>query len=157
MTRDTSREAYAKNVASGYITGIRLKVYRELYARPDSTAGEIADAPALRAHQVDSVRPRFAELETAGLIQVTGKRECRVTGMTVVTWSITDKIAEPFKRPEARTFWIIKRPGHVGKAYGNEEQAERIFTTAESDAEFIEVREKVSKAQVVKREQPDKA
>jgi poly-gamma-glutamate capsule biosynthesis protein CapA/YwtB (metallophosphatase superfamily) len=54
-------------------------------SNPDETAGEIA---SVIAYQIDSVRPRFAELERQGIIKKTGERICEVTNHVCHTWAL---------------------------------------------------------------------
>lgn len=102
MKRHTSSEAYAINLESGYIDGIRLEVYTALHRAPGSTAHEIANTSPLSNHQIDSVRPRFAELERAKLIVAGEARECRISKMKALTWALTSAICkrDSFKKPK---------------------------------------------------------
>lgn len=92
MRRATSSEAYIKNMKSGLIKGLRRKIYMALNEFPDSTGNEIANLREFSTYQIDSVRPRFAEMEAAGLIRVTGERECSISKSKAVTWDITDHV-----------------------------------------------------------------
>ncbi len=104
MRRNTSDEAYRLNIATGLICGLREKVYTALHNFPNSTANEIASLPELAVYQIDSVRPRFAELESVRIIAATGERECRITNLKVVTWALTDHTCtkEDFKKKQSR-------------------------------------------------------
>jgi len=104
MRRHTSDEAYAINLQSGLITGLHYLIYRIIHDIPHSTAHEVADTPPLDSFQIDSVRPRFAELESARLISYTGERKCKRSGMCVLTWAITGEIATEtsFQRKPSR-------------------------------------------------------
>ena len=93
MAQTTSAIAYAANLASGLIKGIRLKVYKAVYANPQWTANEIHKLPSLAIYQLDSVRNRFAELEHAQVISGCGERDCRITGNLAITWVVTDYVA----------------------------------------------------------------
>lgn len=92
-TYDTSTQAYHENLASGLIGQLQEKVYTALFRNPHLTAGEVANRPELTAYQINTVNPRFAELERAKLVRKSGTRECAVTGHTVHTWVTTDHIA----------------------------------------------------------------
>jgi len=89
----TSAQAYARNLASGLINGIRLLVYDAVNLNPDWTANEIHKLPELESYQLDSVRNRFAELEHAGVLASGNPRTCRITGNQAVTWALTTHVA----------------------------------------------------------------
>ncbi len=126
--RTTSIQAYEQVKASGLVTGLRLKVYSALHECGPLTAHEVAQLPDLRTHQLDSVRPRFAELEDLGVIASVGERECTVTHMKALVWDVTDHVPdEAFDKPKARIFWLIKREGVGGECYTKREKAEERF------------------------------
>jgi len=130
-------------MASGLVTGLRWKVYQTLHYAPALTANEVAQNPVFRGHQLDSIRPRFAELESLGVIRSSGSRECSVTRMTALLWETTDYV--PTKadvKPKTRTFWLVKAPGKIGKVFEHEENAAKAM---KDGAELIEVREVVRK------------
>lgn len=88
MTESTSIEAYRKISKNGLLRGIKLLVLKHLAESEEPmTAAEVAWA--IQEHQLDSVRPRFAQLHAKGVIRKSGKRICKITGMTSLTWELT--------------------------------------------------------------------
>lgn len=95
ITHRTSAIAYARNLANGKISGIQLALYKAISANPDQTAKELWEmTPALKRHQLDSIRNRPAELRKLGIIEPSGSRKDRHTGETAATWHITAVEAE---------------------------------------------------------------
>jgi hypothetical protein len=58
------------------------------------TARELAAWMARQGEPVDdinSVRPRLTALVEAGLVETAGKRRCKVSGKTVLTWRVVQR------------------------------------------------------------------
>lgn len=96
MTRDTSRESYREIENNGLLSERRWAVYKWLYHHGPATQSECHKAgfPEL---QMDSVKPRFAELEMRGVIKVVGERDCQVTGRNVLLWDVTSALPKEIK------------------------------------------------------------
>lgn len=126
IVRDTSAQAYAENLASGLIEDLRLLVYTAVHDFPDLTANEISRLPQFSAYQIDSVRPRFAELRRVGIIAEGLERKDQHTGKLSITWRITSNVAQKidFEPPKARTFWAVKRDACIGRMFTDRKQAE---------------------------------
>lgn len=92
MNRETSAKAYNIAVKSGKVHGLQLAVLELVCdCNEPPTAGEIIRDYKLRSPktQMNSLSPRFAELERRGLIQPAGERCCSVTGQKAITWEPT--------------------------------------------------------------------
>ena len=91
-------------------TTISQLVVSYISCNPDETAGEIA---SVMAYQIDSVRPRFAELEREGVIHKSGEKMCEVTNMICHTWALggVRKPTQPtaYERGYADGFAAAKR------------------------------------------------
>lgn len=87
MAQETSVEAYANIVASGQASDIRAKVLDVVSTQGPITQGETWNEhfPEKMEH---AVTPRFAELKNAGLIASYGKRKCRYSKVTCMTWEL---------------------------------------------------------------------
>lgn len=141
--RSTSRQSYQAVKATGLVTGLRWQVYRVLHHNGPLTANEVAQFDTLNTHQIDSVRPRFAELESLGVIESVGSRECSVTNMNSLVWNVTDYVpTRADLKPKARTFWIVKPPNRSGRLYEDETSAKLCLVPG---YELIEVREIIRK------------
>jgi len=148
--RNTSAEAYAKIEDSGLLTGLRWSVYAHLFHHGPLTAHEVASA--LAGYQIDSIRPRFAELETLRVIEVVGERECSITEMKALVWDVTAYV--PSKTGvlvQARKFWIVVRANGAKLVFETAEEA-----AAENCAtkEVIAVKE-VGKRRLLKAKPPE--
>lgn len=101
MVRQTSIEAYKRIKSEGLLSTRRLQVYEMLFVHGPMTQNECWDFIAVTMTQVSkqSVGPRFAELLERGVIQIVGKRECKLTGYNCLIWDVTDQLpVEPEKR-----------------------------------------------------------
>ena len=102
--RATSVIAYTALVASGKVKGLKLTVYR-IIAESDypPTAGEVIRYYQEGCHGfgktlMNSLSPRFAELERMGVIRPAGERPCQVTGQMAIVWEITGQPAQALSR-----------------------------------------------------------
>lgn len=64
---------------------MRFKVYDFIMWHSNCTAREAADALGMQTNQSG----RFTELRNLGVIKETGKRKCRISGKTSITWDVT--------------------------------------------------------------------
>lgn len=130
--RETSAIAFKDNMANGLIRGLRRLVYEAVYRNEGKTANEIFHTMIFTRHQTNSINPRFAELERAGVIATAGERPCTITNRKCLTWKVTDYVAErkDLKSPrkqKARAYWaVLDTSGDVcGKIFTDKEAAMR--------------------------------
>lgn len=83
--RSTSRKSYREFKSSKQIDTVSKKIYHCLKMHGPMSQGEVWKK--LKKYLRHSVGPRFAEMNRAGLIKCVGKKACRVTGKTVLSWS----------------------------------------------------------------------
>lgn len=100
-TRDTSLEVYRKIREGGLLSERRLQVYEVLFHHGPITAGEVWYFHLQDRAQIDSVRPRMAELEELGVIESCGERKCSYTGNVCLMWRTTGKL--PGERAKRKT------------------------------------------------------
>lgn len=98
--RQTSLEAYEAIKRSGLLRGLFVAVYGVLYEHGPLTAGETAKR--IPGHQLNSISPRFAELQRRGVIQPVGTRLCTVTGQNAIIWDVTANLPAKATMPPAR-------------------------------------------------------
>lgn len=98
MRRRTSVEAFHAIESQGLLSKRRFEVYKTLFHHGPLTAGETAKRLESTGAQIDSIRPRFAELKRAGVIVECGVRMCNVTGMRCMVWDVTEHL--PAKPPK---------------------------------------------------------
>lgn len=94
-TRKTSREAFDAIQRGGLLTKLKLRVYAQLFAFGPLTAGECAKVLIQATNgrtQIDSIRPRFAQLKALGVIEEVGERICNVTGHKAILWDVTGNL-----------------------------------------------------------------
>jgi len=140
-----SAQAYAENMASGFIDDVQLIVYTEVYAHPNQTGREIWELPSLSGagYQIDSVRNRFPELERAGILTRSGRRKDRYTNKTADTWvtNLYAAVAADFVAPpKKREFYGLKRVGRAGLFFEDKARA-KAHSKRYPGAEFIRLRE----------------
>jgi hypothetical protein len=87
VARQTSIKAYLELEREGALAPAQQRVLTTIRNNPDSTDAEVAEA--LNAGFTNQVRPRRFELAVRGLVVESGKRACRVTGRTALTWRAT--------------------------------------------------------------------
>lgn len=144
--RATSAQAYAENIASGLIDELHGFVYEAVANNPHLTAREISKLPMFADYQIDSVRPRFAELEHAKVIKAGPERKDQGTNKTAVTWTITNYVAVEgdFEVDKPRVFYGVKANGRKGVFYENKKKAQAVLGRArltDPMIEFIKLRE----------------
>lgn len=90
MSRATSEEAYRAIKENGLLSCRRFQAYDALYRFGPLTAAECwRHCPGT---QIDSIRPRMAELRRLGVVRETGRTKCSMTGMTVILWDVTSSL-----------------------------------------------------------------
>jgi hypothetical protein len=98
MTRETSIRVFNQIKEEGILCKRKLQVYQALFDQGPLTQSEVINIFGTKLS--NSIRPRFAELERMGAIQVTGERVCTVTGRMVLTWDVTKNMPVKVKKPK---------------------------------------------------------
>lgn len=102
--RHTSIETYHQIREEGLLSKIRFQVYDVLYQHGPLTQNEVARRiPGAVQH---SVSPRFAELESLGVVSASDERMCAVSGRNVLTWRVTGKLPGTIKKKVRRVLFI---------------------------------------------------
>jgi hypothetical protein len=95
--RSTSLKAYREIEASGLLSTMRWRVYRELFAHGPMTGQELDEALAHegRGHY----HKRLPELLERGVVATVGERPCRVTGHKAIIWDVTANLPVESRTP----------------------------------------------------------
>jgi hypothetical protein len=115
MARVTSIDTYRRIDSEGLLSPLRFKVYTALYMSGPSTAREI-HAKYFKEMTRDTISPRFAELERAGVIESIGTKTCEVSGNLAILWRTNDELPKKVIKPIK-----IKCPHCDGKGHLSEE------------------------------------
>jgi hypothetical protein len=97
ITTETRRESYSSILKS---LGTRqAQVFTELLCYPDGvTASELSfdmhEMGFFRSHDRNNVHPRLNEMVEKGMVEVIGKKQCRITSKTVAVYKVTDHLYE---------------------------------------------------------------
>jgi len=92
-TRDTSVAVFNQIRENGLLSKRRLQVYQYVFQHGPCTAKQATDAlTEMSSLRSDSFRPRFAELEKRGVIEVVGETTCEKTGHKVILWDVTSSL-----------------------------------------------------------------
>lgn len=84
--QQTSKQAYWNEVQP--TLGERHhQVLKALKTRTDFSNNELAHFLNL---PINSITPRVKELREKGLVKMIGTRKCKVSGRTVIVWSVND-------------------------------------------------------------------
>lgn len=97
----TSVKAYREIADSGLLGRLQKEVYLYLAEHGPLTQNEVSKW-GFPSYRHDSIKPRFAELRRMGVVEITGKRSCRVSGHELELWQA--KIARPMKLDRVVTF-----------------------------------------------------
>lgn len=120
--RRTSIEAYNTIKENGLLSKRRWEVYEVLFNYGPLTGGEIGRKMASYRSAVSTadrnIHARLTELRNFGVVYEVGERDCRVTGMSVIEWDVTEALPVKFEKPTR-----IKCPHCKGKGYISEQQA----------------------------------
>jgi len=101
MNRRTSVAAYTKIKDQGLLSTRRFQAYEALYHHGPLTAAECwKKCPGA---QIDSIRPRMAELRDLGVIVEVGEKECSVTGMRAILWDVTEALPKKLDKKPSTT------------------------------------------------------
>ena len=107
--KDTSLKAYEYITNTGLVSKRRAQVYAALHVHGPCTGSELRAATG-----VVGVWKRLSELERQGVVDVTGKRACQVTGRNALVWK-TNR-STPHRLPPKQ-----RKPDHihnVGSCFG---------------------------------------
>lgn len=122
MVRRTSIEAYNAIRDQGLLSKRRWEVYDILFKNGPLTANEafykLYQGKLGPVNAASNSAARFSELRDRGVIYEVRERTCRITGMTVIEWDVTDKLPLRFEKPKR---YKCKHCG--GKGYTEESQA----------------------------------
>jgi hypothetical protein len=88
--RRTSIVAYNYLVTSGALASRRRDVYKALYHHGSCTAAVLQKH--LGKSYPSHVRARLTELRVMGLASELGEVICPITGHTVISWDVTDRV-----------------------------------------------------------------
>jgi len=111
MVRLISRQAYKEALDSGLISGMKEKVYKELYRHPNSTGSELYACFSYSSSSTSSnLTTRLGELRDMGVAEEVGSRKCKVTGQTATVWRLTNNypIKLKIKIPKSKIIRQLK-------------------------------------------------
>lgn len=117
MTRQTSIEAYTTIRDSGLLSQRRWEIYDIVFRFGPMTANE-----AFAKLYKDNLGPhnaasnsaaRFSELRDRGVIYEVQTRICKITGMTVIEWDVTDRLPLKLDKPKRHTCQNCKGKGYI--------------------------------------------
>jgi len=91
-TRQTSIDCYNKIKSEGLLSNMRFKVYEAILRKAPCTSGEAFATMTTKENQISQSRARFTELRELGVIYEVQNRKCKITGMNVIEWDLTDKL-----------------------------------------------------------------
>lgn len=95
ITLETRKKSYKRILES---LGTRQsQVFTELLCFPQGvTASELAthmhDIGFFRSPERNNTHPRLNEMESMNIVEVIGKRQCRVTNKTVAVYKVKDEV-----------------------------------------------------------------
>lgn len=100
--RRTSIDAYNKIKENGLLSRRRLEVYEVLFYNGPLTSGEAFQLlnKLSPIRNLTQSRARFTELCQMGVIYEVRTRVCRVTGMNVIEWDVTDRLPIKLEKPK---------------------------------------------------------
>jgi len=113
--QQTSIECYNKIKESGLLARCKMEAYTALWHTRPATAAEAYDWHIRKYGGVPNLnlfRSRFTMLKDEDVIEEVGERNCRITGMNVIVWDVTDRLP---KKPQRK-----KSPGSLRQEYMNE-------------------------------------
>jgi hypothetical protein len=122
MVRQTSITAYNQIKEEGLLSERRWQVYDTLFNHGPCTANELAKhfekMNFLLPGNVNlNIVTRLGELRNMGVVSELKERPCRVTGMTVIEWDVTDRLPIKLEQPKK-----IKCKTCNGRGYIMEQQ-----------------------------------
>lgn len=122
--RETSRAAFQSICESGLLRAVRLQTYQYLYEFGPCTASELFyHSRKKRNPSHSNITTRLGELRDMGCVSEVGKRECTITGETVLVWAVngeqpkklekTETYKQKTKRLIALLNWVITKYPHL--------------------------------------------
>lgn len=90
-TRQTSIDCYNKIKENGLLSKRRFEVYEAIFKNAPCTTNEAMKGHFSGSHGIGS---RTSELRDLGVIYEKGTRECKVTGIVVIEWDLTDNLPD---------------------------------------------------------------
>jgi hypothetical protein len=96
--QQTSAQAYKDLQSSGALGKLQLLVVECLKSNGPLTQAECSRIIGNNGEN-QGITPRFAELKLKGVIAEVGKKQCSVSGRTVLAWDLKENISSNFKRP----------------------------------------------------------
>ena len=97
-TRQTSIDCYNKIKSEGLLSNMRFKVYEAILRKAPCTSGEAFATMTTKENQISQSRARFTELRELGVIYEVQNRKCKITGMNVIEWDLTDRLPVNVKK-----------------------------------------------------------
>ena len=97
-TRQTSIDCYNKIKSEGLLSNMRFKVYEAILRKAPCTSGEAFATMTTKENQISQSRARFTELRELGVIYEVQNRKCKITGMNVIEWDLTDRLPIKIKK-----------------------------------------------------------
>ena len=137
--RPTSIAAYNAIRQNGLLHGLQFLVYCKLAEYGPMTASAVAEM--IPGHRINSINPRFAELQRKGVVQAAGETLCPVTGRQTVAWEITDQLPTETER---------HTPGRTNALRRDLESAITRLETLERDCKTLQVENAAMKAKLRK-------
>lgn len=95
-TLDTSLSAYYDRVKPTLANRQKV-VFDMLRSKANWTNSELAQT---LEWPINTLTPRVNELRKKGLVEESGKRVCKITGLTVHSWRVKTQITPVFRNPD---------------------------------------------------------
>ena len=92
-----SIDAYLDILNSGRLNEVQMSVYAIISHGGPITQGEAWHKYGCSQAQRHTIAPRFNELHKMGVIMISGRRICNVSGRSALTWEITGLMPHPFE------------------------------------------------------------
>lgn len=113
MTRQSSIDAYIANQTSGAVKRNYAHILEALRDNGPKTATEIYYAIKLKYFPGDTplsheTCTRLTELRRMGSVREAGRKQCTITGMTVILWDLTGVVPHTLPKIETKNE-LIKR------------------------------------------------
>lgn len=97
MSRATSIECYRQIEREGLLSKARFEIYRALFKRGPSTAGELFNYMGTGLVK-GSVCSRLTEMRARGVVIEAGIKTCSFTGKKAIVWDISGRLPKAVKR-----------------------------------------------------------
>lgn len=95
--RQTSIDCYNEIKKNGLLSKKRFEVYKAILKNAPCTSGEAFATMTTKENQISQSRARFTELRELGVIYEKCVRKCKITGVNVIEWDLTDKLPKNIK------------------------------------------------------------